>query len=119
MTEPSETEIDNLDEVRKFLNSDLGYRQQILIQSLFNQFMSETKRVLQLICIEIGHSPTSYSQGHAKCDYNTGTFASNFGMTLSKIEFFPRITGNLVGDELVIMIQDDETIISRFNANTP
>ena len=119
MSDTPETEIYNLEEVRISLESDPAQGNQILTGSLYKEFMSETINVIQAICNEVGSSLASQKQGGARQDLNAGTFGSHFGIVLPKAEVYLRLNGKLIGDELVMMIQDDETVISRFNAKTP
>lgn len=119
MTDTPETEVYNLEEVRKSLESDPAQGNQILTRSLYSQFMSETRNVINSICKEVGSPLASLTQGGANQDLNAGIFCSNFGVVLPKAKVELRLNGKLIGGELVMTIQDDETVISRFNAKTP
>ena len=119
MTDKTETDIYSLDEVRKSLESDPSRNNQLLTQSLYNQFMAQTRNVMGAICSEVGGSLASQKQGGARHDVNTGEFESSYGIVLPKTEVYLRLNGKLVGDELIMIIKEDETVISRFNANSP
>lgn len=119
LTDAPETNVYSLDEVRLSLESDPDRDNQLLTQSLYNDFMSQTRNVIDAICVDLGNSLASQKQGGARQELNAGEFGSHFGVVLPKAEVYLRLNGKIVGDELIMLIQDDETIISRFVAKSP
>ncbi len=113
-----ELESKSLDEVRSFLESDPTRNNQLLTQSLHREFMAETRTVIRSICQELG-SLTSEKQGGAKVDLKLGQFGSHFGVVLPHGEVYLRLNGKLIGNELVMVIEDDGTIVSRFDGGNP
>jgi serine/threonine-protein kinase len=121
LTDMPETNIYGLDEVRRSLESDPSRDNQILIltRSLYSEFMAQTQNVISAICAELGHHLASQKQGDARQDLDIGEFGSHFGVVLPKTEVYLRLNGKLIGEELIMTVQDDETVISRFDARSP
>lgn len=119
MVNAPEPDIYGLDAVRKNMESDPARINQILTKTLYDQFMKETRDVIQSICAEIGSPLASQKQGGARQDLASGEFGSHFGVVLPNNEVYLRLNGKLVGDELVMIIQDDNTVLSRFIARAP
>jgi len=119
LTDEPETNIYSLDEVRKSLESDPSRDTQIITQALYNEFMTQTRNVIEAICSEIGSSLATQKQGGARQELDAGEFGSGFGVILPKTEVYFRINGKLISDELVMTILDDDTVISRFDAQSP
>ena len=114
-----ETNIYGLDEVRRSLESDPSCDNQLLTQSLYNGLMTQTRNIISAICAEIEGSLASQKQGGARQDLNAGKFGSHYEVVLPKAEVYLRLNGKLIGDELIMIIEDDETVISRFDASSP
>ena len=119
MSEVNENEIVSLELVRQSLASDPDQKKHTITNSFYNQFMKHTRNLINSIIAEMRITTASLKQGGARRDLRNGTFGSNFGITLPKYEIYLRLNGTVVGDEVTILIQDDETILCRFNTQAP
>ncbi|MCK4827975.1 serine/threonine protein kinase, partial [bacterium] len=119
MTENTNTDGDDFKAIRTKLESNPRRSSQILTQNLYNQFMEQTRNVLRAICQELGNNLVSQKQGGARQDLAKGEFGSSFGITVPDNEVYLRLNGKLLGDELVMRIEDDDITLARLIAENP
>lgn len=115
MTETDEEDIYSLASVRQSIESDPALSRQTLTKVIFDQYMTVTGKVVNLIVTELGSPLATTQQGGARCNLNEQKFGSHFGVNLPKFQVNLRINGALVGDEIVMSIEDDEDDFFRSN----
>lgn len=119
MSATNENELYSLDLVREYLESDPNQAKQAITRSLYEQFMQHTRNVINSIIREIDNPLVYQKQGGARQDIENGTFGSHFGITLPKFEVYLGLNGTVIGEEVTMLIEDDETILCRLNADSP
>lgn len=115
MTATDEGDIYSLSSVRQSIESDPELSRQTLTKLIYEQFMGATGKVVNLIVMELGSSLATTQQGGARCDLSGHKFGSHFGVNLPKFHVNLRINGVLVGDEIVMSIEDDQDVFFRSN----
>lgn len=118
-TSSSDDNIFDVDAVRQFLENDPEHKKQLAVSSLFYPFMRYSNAAIDTIIHEIGGKLIQPQQAGAKPDLENGTFRSSFGLKLPKFEIRIRVTGTVIGEEVILEIQEDEIILCRLSTASP
>lgn len=119
MTESSTQDDESFDAIREELERHPGFELQKQTKHLYRQFMEQTRIALQEIRSVLGKEIAQEKQGGARQDEVNGTFGSHFGIVIPGHEVYLRLEGLIIGDELVMKIEDDNTTVARLSAQDP
>ena len=106
-----------LELVKEALESDPSKNRQALTRALHNEFMRVTGETVEGLLNQLGPL-AQQQQGGARCSMETGEFGSHYGIVLPKGAAYPRLSGKLVGNELVMSIENDN-VLCRLNSEAP
>ncbi|MCC6603216.1 MAG: serine/threonine protein kinase [Anaerolineae bacterium] len=119
MFEPEVRGQTSLSAIRTELEGRPGFNQQMLMKRLYLEFMNETRQVLNEIRQELGEHIASVKQGGAHENVEESEFGSRFGITIPGDEVYLKLHGKVVGNELIMRIEEDDTLLARLDLNAP